>query len=90
MNTINITRNGIISVDIREIPVETATGDPFKRSSIAWVKTKDGGDYDILFDEKGEPVLDIHLVNRVGEYFSKKFQPVIFDGRPAFAQVNGF
>ena len=45
-------------------------------------------DYDILFDQRGEPVVDAGLVKRVGDYYGKNFQAIIYDGKAAYAQVN--
>lgn len=88
MNQVNIKADNIRSVSIVAIPSETITGKEFKHSNIFWIKTRDGGDYDILFDQRGEPIVDAGLVKRVADYYGKNFQAVIYDGKAAYAQVN--
>ncbi|HEV9037589.1 MAG TPA: hypothetical protein VGQ51_13235 [Puia sp.] len=87
MQRINLTN--IQSVNIVAIPSETITGREFRYSNIARIRTRDGGDYDILFDERGEPVTDFGLMERVGKHYGKKFQAIVYDGRAAYAEING-
>ncbi len=88
MSVINIKLSHIRSVEIIHIPTITVTGPMFQFANIAWLRTVDGGDYELLFDQKGEPLVDRGLTERVGRYYGKTFQAIVFDGRPAYAQVN--
>jgi hypothetical protein len=88
MTPINIRLSAIRSVSIIAIPSETITGKEFRYSNIARILTRDGGDYDIIFDKRGEPVVDNSLVKRVADYYGKKFEAILFDGRAAYAQIN--
>jgi hypothetical protein len=78
----------IRSASIIAIPSEVITGKEFKNANIAWLKTKDGGDFEVIFDAFGNPLTDTGLMNRIGKFYNKKFQLIRFDGKPAFAQIN--
>jgi hypothetical protein len=80
---INIVIDNIIS-----IPTETVTGYEFENMSIVWIKT-DHGDYDVLFDAKGEPVREITTaVNRLATFFEKDFKLALLDGKNVLVHTN--
>jgi hypothetical protein len=78
----------ILISDITEIPCETMTGREFNNAIIAWVKTNQGGDFDILFDEFRNPLFDECIMERVANFYNKTFVEVLFNGSRAFAQIN--
>jgi hypothetical protein len=82
-----IHKTNIRSTDIIALPSDVITGKEFRHTNIVTVRTGDGGDYDILFDECGEPEADADLVEKVGAYFGKKFEAIIFDGKKGYAMV---
>lgn len=78
----------IRSAAIIAIPSEVITGKEFKNANIAWIKTRDGGDYEIIFDSNGNPLNDAGLMKRIAKFYNKNFSLVLFNNTPAFAQIN--
>ncbi|MEO6980809.1 MAG: hypothetical protein ABI113_20610 [Mucilaginibacter sp.] len=76
--------------DIAAMPSATLTGRDFDFVNICWIRTWDGQEVEILFDENGYPLLDQALIQRIGNYFNKKFQPIQIDREQAFANILNY
>ena len=59
----------------------------FDRCNICKVKTWNGFELEIVFDQWGYPLLDQSLLSRMQEYYRKKFIPIKIDGELAFANI---
>jgi hypothetical protein len=80
---INILIDNIISV-----PWETITGKEFENMNIVWVKTNHG-DYDVLYNNEGEPVIEFtNSVMRLAAFFEKDFKPALLNGQKCLAHIN--
>jgi hypothetical protein len=80
---INILIDNIISV-----PWETITGKEFENMNIVWVKTN-YGDYDVLYNNEGEPVIEFtNSVMRLAAFFEKDFKPALLNGQKCLAHIN--
>lgn len=75
--------------DISQIPSAFITGRDFDYVNICWLKTWKGLELEILFNENGDPVLDQGLIQRIGAYFHKNFQPIRIEGERAYAHICG-
>ena len=80
---INILIDNIIS-----IPCEALTGSEFENMNIVWLKTNQGN-YDVLFDKKGEPVEELtNTVIKLAAFFEKDFKPALINGKKCLAHLS--
>lgn len=83
IEAINIHISNIICV-----PWETVTGKEFENMNIVWVKTNHG-DYDVLYNNEGEPVIEFtKSVMRLAAFFEKDFKPALLNGQKCLAHIN--
>jgi hypothetical protein len=78
MNDTHIKLSHIRHADIIAIPSETITGKEFRNANICRLRTWNGGDFDVLFDDHGMPLTDADLVARIAKYYEKKFEPILY------------
>lgn len=69
--------------DINFLKGTTETGKEFDNLIIAWVKTKQGENYELLFSREGNYLPfgeQKEIVKELEMYFNKVFKPIMFDG----------
>ena len=73
--------------DIAAMPAATITGRDFHYTNICWVRTWDGTEVEMLFDEYGNPLEDRSLIGRIESFFGKRFQAMLIDEEKIYGQV---
>src|SRR5688572_29106682 len=71
----------ISASNIRSIPVITKTGKDFGCLVMATVVLKDGSRCDVLYDARGEPVLNSPFIEPLAKHYNKSFTPGLIDGQ---------
>lgn len=82
MLTIHIT-------DIAAMPAATILPRDWDYVNICWVKTWDGLEVELLFDEYGNPLLDELQITRIANYFGKHFRKMKIDGELIYGMKVG-
>ena len=81
----------ISEADTPEIRTETITPGIFNNINMVWIQTKDGRNYDILFDTEGQPLPiqgNESIVKPLGQFFEKEFFPATFCGYTTWISLS--
>ncbi len=77
--------------DIQYNPGILETGKEFDFLKVAWIQTKQGKNYDLIFTNTedflpyGE---NLQTVNRLGQFYNKDFKPLHFEGETVYCIFN--
>jgi hypothetical protein len=77
----------IKSYEIASWPRALLCNRDFDEANLCRVKTWQGYELEILFDRFGFPLMDRDLIDRIGNFYRKKFFAIMIDGEPAYAHL---
>jgi len=78
--------NRIKTYNISELPASFICPRELEYANMVWVKMWNGEEYDLLFNENGNPLLDQKLIAKIEVHFNKRFKAMWINNELIYGQ----